>query len=107
MAGSFRCSCGDGFVPAADFRSCVDVNECQNGSLCTHGVCVNTLGSFKCQCPAGFQAVKDGPRCKGERGKRMNSREFFLRGGEKELLSMRRRLVCQCFPCLGSHRGCD
>ncbi|KAG8146809.1 putative Latent-transforming growth factor beta-binding protein, partial [Naja naja] len=64
MAGSFRCSCGEGFAPAADFRSCVDVNECQNGSLCAHGVCVNTLGSFKCQCPVGFQAVKDGPRCK-------------------------------------------
>ncbi|XP_026580770.1 latent-transforming growth factor beta-binding protein 3-like, partial [Pseudonaja textilis] len=64
LAGSFRCSCGEGFVPAADFRSCVDVNECQNGSLCAHGVCVNTLGSFKCQCPVGFQAVKDGPRCK-------------------------------------------
>uniref|UniRef100_A0A8C3Y714 Latent transforming growth factor beta binding protein 4 n=1 Tax=Catharus ustulatus TaxID=91951 RepID=A0A8C3Y714_CATUS len=31
-----------------------DVDECQLGSLCQHGLCTNTRGGFACLCPPGF-----------------------------------------------------
>ncbi|KAM6288949.1 latent-transforming growth factor beta-binding protein 4-like, partial [Aegotheles albertisi] len=34
--------------------SCVDVDECEGGGLCLHGLCTNTRGSFACLCPPGF-----------------------------------------------------
>ncbi|XP_068854390.1 latent-transforming growth factor beta-binding protein 4-like [Aphelocoma coerulescens] len=34
--------------------SCEDVDECQEGTLCQHGLCTNTRGGFACLCPPGF-----------------------------------------------------
>ncbi|XP_032939759.1 latent-transforming growth factor beta-binding protein 4 [Catharus ustulatus] len=34
--------------------TCEDVDECQLGSLCQHGLCTNTRGGFACLCPPGF-----------------------------------------------------
>ncbi|MBN2694915.1 hypothetical protein JXR93_09655 [bacterium] len=43
-----KCDCNDGFI--ADGLSCVDTNECENGTHnCQEGFkCVNTEGSFNC-----------------------------------------------------------
>ncbi|XP_066495035.1 latent-transforming growth factor beta-binding protein 4 isoform X1 [Tiliqua scincoides] len=34
--------------------SCVDVDECQEGSFCHNGDCTNTRGSFACVCREGY-----------------------------------------------------
>uniref|UniRef100_A0A8D0B046 Latent-transforming growth factor beta-binding protein 1 n=1 Tax=Salvator merianae TaxID=96440 RepID=A0A8D0B046_SALMN len=34
--------------------SCVDVDECQEGTFCHHGGCTNTRGSFVCACHEGY-----------------------------------------------------
>ncbi|XP_062996843.1 latent-transforming growth factor beta-binding protein 4 isoform X2 [Elgaria multicarinata webbii] len=34
--------------------SCVDVDECQEGSFCHNGDCTNTRGSFACVCHEGY-----------------------------------------------------
>ncbi|KAM6289237.1 LOW QUALITY PROTEIN: spectrin beta chain, non-erythrocytic 4-like [Aegotheles albertisi] len=31
-----------------------DVDECEGGGRCLHGLCTNTRGSFACLCPPGF-----------------------------------------------------
>ena len=33
-----------------------DINECETmPDLCTHGLCINTLGSFRCSCNRGYK----------------------------------------------------
>uniref|UniRef100_A0ABM5ERY2 Latent-transforming growth factor beta-binding protein 4 isoform X2 n=1 Tax=Pogona vitticeps TaxID=103695 RepID=A0ABM5ERY2_9SAUR len=34
--------------------SCIDIDECQEGSFCHNGECTNTRGSFACVCHEGF-----------------------------------------------------
>ncbi|XP_062818298.1 latent-transforming growth factor beta-binding protein 4 isoform X2 [Anolis carolinensis] len=34
--------------------SCIDVDECQEGSFCQNGDCTNTRGSFTCVCHEGY-----------------------------------------------------
>ena len=34
-----------------------DIDECALSSdLCTHGLCINTIGSFRCSCARGYTA---------------------------------------------------
>jgi len=44
-------------------KTCVDKNECRDGSHKCAQKCVNTIGSFKCQCRRGFTLGKDGKSC--------------------------------------------
>ncbi|XP_052803014.1 uncharacterized protein LOC128233395 isoform X2 [Mya arenaria] len=46
--GSFNCTCKTGFN--GDGKTCTDINECENSTLCTPGKCFNVQGSFKCYC---------------------------------------------------------
>ena len=34
-----------------------DIDECAlSPDLCTHGLCINTIGSFRCSCARGYTA---------------------------------------------------
>ncbi|KAK1128171.1 hypothetical protein K0M31_002643 [Melipona bicolor] len=48
--GSAFCLCPDGFYLTNDWKTCQDVNECENASkVCANNTdCENTIGSFKC-----------------------------------------------------------
>jgi hypothetical protein len=53
--GSTCIFCGDGFFYSSDTKTCQDVNECLDTSLCpVNSTCVNTYGSYKCTCPSDY-----------------------------------------------------
>jgi len=54
IAGTYRCSCPEGFIQHFYRNECVDDNEC-NQSPCGSGTCYNTYGSYRCGCPDGYQ----------------------------------------------------
>ena len=61
-AGSFVCTCKEGYIRDGD--DCDDVDECKNhddNSCADIAFCQNELGSFSCKCPDGF--IGDGERC--------------------------------------------
>ena len=59
--GSFKCTCPDGYKLDASGLSCVDIDECSDGSpTCRNGECTNMEGSFQCKCNDGF--VLGGPK---------------------------------------------
>ena len=64
--GDFTCNCNAGFeLTGADMaKTCVDTDECSNGTAnCgVGGTCDNSSGSFSCTCNAGFE-LTDGPTC--------------------------------------------
>ncbi|GAB1601778.1 fibrillin-1-like, partial [Argonauta hians] len=62
-AGSYRCSCHEGYRLHRNGHSCSDINECQddNGG-CEHD-CDNTVGSYVCYCGQGFHLRVDNHSC--------------------------------------------
>ncbi|XP_063168220.1 latent-transforming growth factor beta-binding protein 4 [Candoia aspera] len=50
--GRNEVGCPRGFLRLNN--SCVDVDECQEGSFCHNGECTNTRGSFACVCHEGY-----------------------------------------------------
>lgn len=50
------CLCAPGYRPGADEKACVDVDECEDASLCADvgSECVNTPGGYECACSDGF-----------------------------------------------------
>ncbi|KAG8247353.1 beta-catenin binding [Homalodisca vitripennis] len=52
----FRTRCGEGRLPTADVRDCVDENECMDNPCRNGGVCINQEPRirYRCVCPAGF-----------------------------------------------------
>eukprot|EP00118_Oscarella_pearsei_P022320 m.255461 g.255461 ORF g.255461 m.255461 type:complete len:1105 (+) comp40396_c0_seq5:41-3355(+) len=61
--GSFSCSCPVGYELAQDDkRSCLDINECANSSVCDQ-TCLNVNGSYHCQCRVGFTLSSDPRSC--------------------------------------------
>ncbi|XP_077444128.1 thrombomodulin-like [Stigmatopora argus] len=53
---TFTCQCHPGYRLGPDGKSCVDVDECEAGGVCTEvgEECVNTPGRFECTCKDGF-----------------------------------------------------
>ena len=53
-----------------DFTLAIDINECNNKSICSVGSCVNTEGTYKCMCDQGYKmedkkcVVDDTKECK-------------------------------------------
>ena len=69
----FRCICESGYQLDNTGKKCVDVDECENPNVCTHGgICRNFPGSFQCICPQGslFNPIsnlcEDENECEGE-----------------------------------------
>ena len=57
-AGSFTCSCKNGF--SGDGFTCVDDNECLSSNTCMdNSICTNTFGSFTCTCVAGYSMARN------------------------------------------------
>ncbi|XP_059496024.1 adhesion G protein-coupled receptor E2-like isoform X1 [Stegostoma tigrinum] len=60
-AGSFYCTCHEGFARANGERTftgygkgCQDVDECHSSPCGSHANCTNTVGSYSCTCDPGF-----------------------------------------------------
>ena len=69
-AGSYTCSCMDGYVLNSDGKTCSDVNECANDATNScQQVCVNTVGSYNCTCDQGYILNADGQTCSGKKTK--------------------------------------
>ncbi|XP_053395504.1 uncharacterized protein LOC123523715 isoform X3 [Mercenaria mercenaria] len=51
--GSYRCDCAMGYV--SQNNTCIDKNECLDGTAKCLQECVNTGGSYICKCSLGYQ----------------------------------------------------
>jgi alpha-tubulin suppressor-like RCC1 family protein len=63
-APGYSCTCDDGFEPSGD--SCVDIDECAEGTHTCHpsASCKNTSGGYDCTCPLGYAGgTPDGFAC--------------------------------------------
>ncbi|CAN7940634.1 unnamed protein product, partial [Ixodes pacificus] len=61
--GSYTCECKDGFKRGVDPRSCIDVNECEDGTHSCDHTCINVWGSYQCTCQMGYRLAEDGRAC--------------------------------------------
>ena len=53
---------GSGEEDDPETGSCVDIDECTvDPDICTHGTCINSVGSYSCDCESGY--VITTPRC--------------------------------------------
>ncbi|XP_018797492.1 PREDICTED: putative vitellogenin receptor isoform X1 [Bactrocera latifrons] len=57
------CSCYPGYRLDTDQRTCLDINECEDGEPCAQ-LCENTLGSYHCKCYPDFMLRPDKTTCK-------------------------------------------
>ncbi|XP_069810856.1 thrombomodulin [Dendropsophus ebraccatus] len=54
----FFCMCSEGYILAADSKTCEDIDDCAaNPNICEHH-CTNTIGGFICGCQPGFEMVE-------------------------------------------------
>ncbi|XP_051500346.1 thrombomodulin [Myxocyprinus asiaticus] len=59
VGDTFVCICRQGFELDGDMKSCKDINDCIDESVCQgpNEECVNQIGSFECRCKPGFERV--------------------------------------------------
>ncbi|XP_075720635.1 thrombomodulin-like [Rhinoderma darwinii] len=54
----FQCMCSEGYIIAADGKTCEDIDDCAASPyICEHH-CTNTIGGFVCDCNPGFEIVE-------------------------------------------------
>ena len=63
LPGTYACSCGPGWLLAADGHACDDVDECAAGTSGCTGGCEDFDGGFTCTCAAGFELGADAKTC--------------------------------------------
>lgn len=49
-AGSYACSCEQGYALGGDFHTCADIDECATANGGCNELCTNTEGSYACSC---------------------------------------------------------
>lgn len=49
--GRSFCLCPTGWLLDSDWKTCRDIDECSDATLCPPAECVNTLGSYRCVPP--------------------------------------------------------
>ncbi|KJE88743.1 hypothetical protein CAOG_00336 [Capsaspora owczarzaki ATCC 30864] len=61
--GSYYCTCQPGWRLQPDGKTCLEIDECQEGldNCDGNATCTNTIGSFECACFPGFSG--DGTVC--------------------------------------------
>uniref|UniRef100_A0A4W5RWH2 Multiple EGF-like-domains 6b n=1 Tax=Hucho hucho TaxID=62062 RepID=A0A4W5RWH2_9TELE len=57
------CSCNQGYRLDDDLKTCVDLDECGEGSSCCEQDCTNYPGGYECYCTAGYRLNSDGCGC--------------------------------------------
>lgn len=55
--------CNKGFYLEEDKQTCVDIDECEDLSLCNGSQCVNTQGSYDCKCSTGYKMNAQSRKC--------------------------------------------
>ncbi|KAM9810462.1 hemicentin-1 [Neosynchiropus ocellatus] len=67
IMGGFSCACPSGFTVSTESNTCLDIDECGQGSHMCHynQQCVNTVGTYRCQakCGPGFKPSITGTSC--------------------------------------------
>ena len=61
FAGSYKCSCPNGYKLNSDGLTCNDINECSTGLHTCHQICTNIDGGYTCSCHPGYE--KNGDSC--------------------------------------------
>ncbi|KAK6971066.1 latent-transforming growth factor beta-binding protein 4, partial [Biomphalaria glabrata] len=62
--GSYKCSCRVGYrLETTDFKTCRDINECEERSSNCQHKCTNTEGNYTCTCYTGYTLDPDGYSC--------------------------------------------
>nr|XP_039266254.1 fibrillin-2-like [Styela clava] len=58
-----HCECNQGYKKVGQGLNCIDIDECDDVSICIYGECVNLMGSYMCQCPRGTILSSNGVEC--------------------------------------------
>ena len=55
-----ECACLSGYRASVDGSSCLDIDECVEGTSSCTQLCSNLIGSFQCSCSPGYEAAATG-----------------------------------------------
>ncbi|MED6271855.1 hypothetical protein CHARACLAT_024489, partial [Characodon lateralis] len=89
---SYTCHCDEGYHLNDHQTTCVDIDECENGTVCPSGICFNEPGGHSCgSCPDGF--VGQGGHCMDI--DECHDERMCIRG---LCLNTEGSFLCQCGP---------